>query len=185
MDQNVQEIPDVERSNENGQAALKTEDVKSDSTVVAPSEWDLLRAQLREKSHDPEGWNKLAALAEESGDIEKVKESYEALLEMYPNTVSLGRYVIDSCGGAMFGEIFGIRERLYAAQTSFCKLVYPSLCLGSCLNPVLTIISRPLRKLHISRSSSTSTLSPRPKRSSGASSEAHRLSICSSSISRM
>jgi len=53
-----------------------------------PSEWDSLRAQLREKPHDPEGWNRLANLAENSDDLEKVRKTYEALLEMYPNTVS-------------------------------------------------------------------------------------------------
>ena len=114
MDQNVQEFPDVEQANENDQAAPKIEDEKSDSAVAAPaipsSEWDLLRAQLREKPHDPDGWNKLVALAEESGDIEKVRESYEALLEMYPNTVSLSRHVVDSfMGPFVLVEIFSSR----------------------------------------------------------------------------
>jgi hypothetical protein len=51
------------------------------------SEWDALRASLRENSHDTEGWNKLVRLAEDSGDLEKIKEAYESLLKMYPNTV--------------------------------------------------------------------------------------------------
>ncbi|KAA1478447.1 Suf-domain-containing protein [Dentipellis sp. KUC8613] len=59
-----------------------------DVPMEPPSEWDRQRAQLREKPHDPEGWNKLVDIAESSGDLEKIKETYEALLEMYPNTAS-------------------------------------------------------------------------------------------------
>ncbi|THH17582.1 hypothetical protein EW146_g3251 [Bondarzewia mesenterica] len=57
------------------------------ASVDPPSDWDLLRAQLREKPHDPEGWNRLINLSEDSGELEKIKEAYEALLEMYPNTL--------------------------------------------------------------------------------------------------
>lgn len=51
------------------------------------SEWDALRASLRENPHDTEGWNKLVRIAEDSGDLEKIKDAYESLLKMYPNTV--------------------------------------------------------------------------------------------------
>lgn len=51
------------------------------------SEWDTLRAQLRESPQNPDGWLKLVELAEDSGDLEKIKETYEALLQTYPNTV--------------------------------------------------------------------------------------------------
>jgi cleavage stimulation factor subunit 3 len=51
------------------------------------SEWDALRASLRENPHDTEGWNKLVRMAEDSGDLEKIKDAYESLLKMYPNTV--------------------------------------------------------------------------------------------------
>jgi cleavage stimulation factor subunit 3 len=51
------------------------------------SEWDALRANLRENPHDTEGWNKLVRIAEDSGDLEKIKDAYESLLKMYPNTV--------------------------------------------------------------------------------------------------
>jgi hypothetical protein len=61
------------------------------ATAVVPgepvSEWDALRTSLRESPHDTEGWNKLVRLAEDSGDLEKIKEAYECLLKMYPNTV--------------------------------------------------------------------------------------------------
>ncbi|KAI0269339.1 hypothetical protein BC834DRAFT_624205 [Gloeopeniophorella convolvens] len=60
--------------------------------VAAPeepvSEWDALLKSLRENPHDIEGWNKLVRLAEDSGDLEKIKEAYESLLKMYPNTWS-------------------------------------------------------------------------------------------------
>lgn len=51
------------------------------------SEWDILRAQLRESPLNPDSWLKLVELAEDSGDLEKIKETYEALLQTYPNTV--------------------------------------------------------------------------------------------------
>lgn len=51
------------------------------------SEWDTLRAQLRESPLNPDSWLKLVELAEDSGDLEKIKETYEALLQTYPNTV--------------------------------------------------------------------------------------------------
>jgi hypothetical protein len=61
------------------------------ATPVVPgepvSEWDALGTSLRETPHDTEGWNKLVRLAEDSGDLEKIKEGYESLLKMYPNTV--------------------------------------------------------------------------------------------------
>ncbi|KAH9045764.1 hypothetical protein EDB85DRAFT_1908267 [Lactarius pseudohatsudake] len=60
--------------------------------VTAPeepvSEWDALRASLRENPHDTEGWNKVVRLVEDSGDLERIKEAYESLLKMYPNTWS-------------------------------------------------------------------------------------------------
>ncbi len=51
------------------------------------SEWDQLRAQLREKPVDADGWLRRVELAEGSCDIEKIKDTYEGILETYPNTV--------------------------------------------------------------------------------------------------
>lgn len=51
------------------------------------SEWESLRNRLRDNPHDPEGWSKLVELAENSGEIEEIKETYESLFEIYPNTV--------------------------------------------------------------------------------------------------
>ncbi|KAF7984888.1 hypothetical protein HWV62_10883 [Athelia sp. TMB] len=50
------------------------------------SEWQLLLDRLRDSPHDPEGWNRLVDLAENSGTLEEIKATYDALLEVYPNT---------------------------------------------------------------------------------------------------
>ena len=60
---------------------------KIEQTDAPQSEWDAVRSQLREFPLNPEGWLKLVELAEDSGDLEKIKETYEALLQTYPNTV--------------------------------------------------------------------------------------------------
>ena len=51
------------------------------------SEWQSLRTQLEQDSFNTTLWNRLIQVAEDSGDLEKVKEAYEALLQKYPNTV--------------------------------------------------------------------------------------------------
>ena len=72
-------------------------EVKQEPTPPPQSEWDQLRAQLREKPVDADGWLRLVELAEESGDIEKIKATYEGMLETYPNTVRTIR-VPSLCG---------------------------------------------------------------------------------------
>ncbi|KAH7919879.1 Suf-domain-containing protein [Leucogyrophana mollusca] len=52
------------------------------------SEWHVLRSKLREEPHNPDGWNRLVDLAESAGNTEQIRESYEDLLEIYPNTAS-------------------------------------------------------------------------------------------------
>jgi hypothetical protein len=54
-----------------------------------PSEWDVLRKQLIETPYNPDGWKRLVEMAETSGEIDKIKEAYEALLVAYPNTVHM------------------------------------------------------------------------------------------------
>ncbi len=71
-------------------SALPKEEPQTPAAVVpgeSVSDWDALRTSLRESPHDTEGWNKLVRLAEDSGDLENIKEAYESLLKMYPNTV--------------------------------------------------------------------------------------------------
>ena len=75
-------------------------DTKTEPTPPTPppqSEWDGLRAQLRDRPIDADGWLKLVSLAEDSGDMEKIKQTYEGMLETYPNTVSICRYPVHSC----------------------------------------------------------------------------------------
>ncbi|KAF8520032.1 hypothetical protein BU17DRAFT_89425 [Hysterangium stoloniferum] len=61
--------------------------VKAESPPV--SEYDSLQARLAENRYDPSTWNKLIDLAEQSGDLAKIKEAYESLLQAYPNIVRL------------------------------------------------------------------------------------------------
>ncbi|KAH7881852.1 hypothetical protein F5I97DRAFT_1818069 [Phlebopus sp. FC_14] len=68
--------------------ALVQEQSSQDTAQDPPSEWHALREKLREHPQDPEGWNKLVDLAENGGDLEQIKQTYEALLETYPNTSS-------------------------------------------------------------------------------------------------
>ncbi|GLB33223.1 putative suf-domain-containing protein [Lyophyllum shimeji] len=57
-------------------------------TIPTPTEYDQLRAELRERPHNPEAWRRLIDNAENSGEIEKIRESFDALLQQYPNTSS-------------------------------------------------------------------------------------------------
>lgn len=63
------------------------QEASQDSQQDPPSEWHALREKLREHPQDPEGWNKLVDIAENADDLEQIKQTYEALLETYPNTV--------------------------------------------------------------------------------------------------
>jgi cleavage stimulation factor subunit 3 len=65
-----------------------TKEEKSPAMPAPPrSEWQMLRDKLREHVFDSDGWNRLVELAENDGDMEQIKETYESLLEVYPNTV--------------------------------------------------------------------------------------------------
>jgi cleavage stimulation factor subunit 3 len=80
------DLEQITRTAPNSQELIQQQQ-QQDVPTVPRSEWETIRDQLREKPHDPSAWNKLVLLAESSGDIEKIKESYEELLEVYPNTV--------------------------------------------------------------------------------------------------
>ncbi|KAF9236911.1 hypothetical protein BU15DRAFT_76511 [Melanogaster broomeanus] len=67
---------------------IAKQDNSQDSQQDPPSEWHALREKLREHPQDPEGWNKLVDISENAGDLEQIKQTYEALLETYPNTSS-------------------------------------------------------------------------------------------------
>ncbi|KAH8115634.1 Suf-domain-containing protein [Phellopilus nigrolimitatus] len=75
-------------------AEIQSEDVKvkpeptEASLQPPPSEWALLRKRVEDNSYSEAAWNALLDNAEDSSDLEKIKEAYEALLEKYPNTSS-------------------------------------------------------------------------------------------------
>lgn len=78
----------LEATQNGHEPALAQDDTPQDTSMDPPSEWHVLREKLREHPHDPEGWNHLVDIAENSDDLEQVKQTYEALLETYPNTSS-------------------------------------------------------------------------------------------------
>ena len=67
--------------------------VKPESSDNAPqpepqlSEWEQKFKNAEDNPFNEAAWNALLDLAEESGDLEKIKEAYEALLAKYPNIV--------------------------------------------------------------------------------------------------
>ncbi|KAF8631737.1 hypothetical protein AX15_002220 [Amanita polypyramis BW_CC] len=74
----------------NGNAPVANQMTSSASPTVVPSmsEFDVSLARLKEKPHDPEGWRRLVDFAESSGDIDKIRAAFDALLKQYPNTSS-------------------------------------------------------------------------------------------------
>lgn len=82
LDQGIRTEP-----NSQEEEAFKQEPKPEKTRTPLESEWQALRKRLRETPHDIEGWQKLVELAESSQEIEEIKETYEALLETYPNTV--------------------------------------------------------------------------------------------------
>lgn len=66
---------------------IKNESQPDIDMLPPPTEYEALLAQLKQRPHDPNGWKKLIDLAEESGDMDKVRASFDALLQQYPNTV--------------------------------------------------------------------------------------------------
>ncbi|KAI0070995.1 Suf-domain-containing protein [Panus rudis PR-1116 ss-1] len=69
-------------------APQEQQEAPQDQPPEPPSEWDQLRDHLRKEPQDSEAWLNLVGLAESSGDFERIKEAYEALLDAYPNTSS-------------------------------------------------------------------------------------------------
>lgn len=59
----------------------------TDADQPEQHEWDALRRRLAAKPYDPRGWTRLVEIAEELGDTEKIRTTYDSLLEVYPNTV--------------------------------------------------------------------------------------------------
>ncbi|KAG6336073.1 hypothetical protein ID866_3020 [Astraeus odoratus] len=76
----------LEATQNGHEPSLAPEASAQDDPAEPPSEWHVQREKLREHPQDPEGWNQLVDIAENSGDLEQIKQTYEALLETYPNT---------------------------------------------------------------------------------------------------
>lgn len=70
---------------------------KSEMSTQAPSNFDALFAELRERPHNPDEWRHLVELAEQTGEVEKIRTVFDVLLKQYPNTVR----------GITLGEIWG------------------------------------------------------------------------------
>ncbi|KAH9950118.1 Suf-domain-containing protein [Amylocystis lapponica] len=103
---NPQSFPPAAQGSTDDQSGLKQE-----PTPPPPSEWEVTRAELRSKPTDADLWLKLVDLAEDSGNIERIKDTYEALLEAYPNTSSaqiayINHFLEDPAS-------FGIAESLF------------------------------------------------------------------------
>ena len=81
-----QTIPTSQASQQNLSQSLSQLNT-SNSLEPPRSDWEALRAQVREKPTDVDAWMKLVDLSEEGGNFDQINETYEALLEAYPNTV--------------------------------------------------------------------------------------------------
>ncbi|KIJ33188.1 hypothetical protein M422DRAFT_183517 [Sphaerobolus stellatus SS14] len=79
-EQQQQQAPSEDIKEEQQEATIETE------TPTPLSEFEAMQAHLTENRHDASAWNKFIDLAEESGDLEKIKQAYESLLQAYPNT---------------------------------------------------------------------------------------------------
>ena len=107
--------------------------IKPESPPV--SEYESLQAHLAQNRYDSSTWNKLVDLAEQSGDLAKVKQAYESLLQAYPNTVRLFfLYIVcifvlsDSCGceiGAFYSLLFEGRSTDCLSGALFASGIVP------------------------------------------------------------
>ncbi|KAK7053797.1 mRNA 3'-end-processing protein RNA14 [Favolaschia claudopus] len=70
------------------ETTVKIEASPADDSVPPPSDFDTLKARLKESPHDPETWKRFVDVAESSGDGSQIREAYDALLKQYPNTAT-------------------------------------------------------------------------------------------------
>lgn len=71
------------------QQTLSQETVVVEDQIPPPtSPFEGLLARLQDHPHDVATWQELVNIAEDSGDFVKLHDAYEALLKVYPNTVS-------------------------------------------------------------------------------------------------
>lgn len=73
-----------------GDAQVKTEPNEAPlQPQTQQSEWSIKLKNAEDHPYSESAWNALLDFAEESSDLEKIKEAYEALLQKYPNTVRI------------------------------------------------------------------------------------------------
>ncbi|KAG5223273.1 mRNA 3'-end-processing protein [Salix suchowensis] len=52
---------------------------------LPPSEYELVKQHLKENPQDNDQWRRLIDIAEESEDVDRIKETFDLLLEQFPN----------------------------------------------------------------------------------------------------
>ncbi|KAJ3999710.1 hypothetical protein F5050DRAFT_880660 [Lentinula boryana] len=85
------------------------------------TESERLHLRIRQNAHDTEAWQQLIAEVEESGNLENIRATYDALLKEYPNTPSAQiRYISHFLNNQRtFSEAEGLFKR-------FLKVTSPS-----------------------------------------------------------
>ena len=81
-----QSVPNTQPSQQDVNQSTSQISQQAESAPPA-SDWEVLRARVREKPSDVDSWLRLVDTAEDGGNFEQINETYEALLEAYPNTV--------------------------------------------------------------------------------------------------
>ncbi|KAI0092880.1 Suf-domain-containing protein [Irpex rosettiformis] len=97
----------------------------TEAATTQLQQWEALRGQVRVKSSDSDTWLKLVDVAVASGDYGRVNETYEALLEAYPNTPSAQiayiNHILDSSRETKYQEAEGLFKR-FLRTSSFVEL---------------------------------------------------------------
>ncbi|KAI0337339.1 Suf-domain-containing protein [Trametopsis cervina] len=95
--------------------SAQPEPAGSQQPATPISEWEVLRTQVKERPGDSDGWLKLVDVAVDSGDFDKVTETYEALLEAYPNTPSAQiayiNHILESSRETKYHDAEGLFKR--------------------------------------------------------------------------
>ncbi|EKM58947.1 uncharacterized protein PHACADRAFT_249079 [Phanerochaete carnosa HHB-10118-sp] len=87
----------------------------SSSSASQSSEPEALQTQVKENPRDVDAWLKLVDVAEESKDFERINQTYEALLEAFPNSSSAQipyiRHVLESSSPTKYQYAEGLFKR--------------------------------------------------------------------------
>ncbi|KAI0689097.1 hypothetical protein BC835DRAFT_1549432 [Cytidiella melzeri] len=114
-----------QNTEQNGVPSQEPERAASQAHSESASEWDILRAHVRTKPGDSESWLRLVDVAVASGDFNQINETYEALLEAYPNTSSAQtayiNHLLESSRETRYHEAEGLFKR-FLRTSSFVEL---------------------------------------------------------------